>query len=1421
MTEELKDTSSLKNSITQQSDSNESIEQTLEDSENRRKEEGGFGVEKPISVIFAAIEGFEVDSNADMDMIEEKSIVKQQFDLELDNIITKYGGITDKIQGGFFMATFGTQVTNKDDPTCAVLAAMDMVKITDKFPDVDIHVGINSGVAWVGGIGTDQYTDTTVLGPTVNLAARIKAKAGPKQVVVSPSVYHLTKDIFVYQSLPAESFKGIAEPVPIFSVVDQKPEATRITAFKESEEERQKRLKAAIPPHLRDKIDKARLIVQGERKIVTILFSDLSGFTELSEKFKNEPSKMALLMDKCHHDLGKIVYKYEGIIDRIIGDALVAIFGAPIVHENDPERAVQAGLEMMDEIKRFSDRMAIEMDMPPLNVHIGVNTGRISIGNISTDQTQKMDYTVIGEPVELAEKLEDISETGEMLVGERTYRLTRALFKYEKKTDVEVRGQLIPVYRALGKRADPELKRGVSLLNKVFVSRETEIKALNEKSKMLWQNQGHFVGLIGQAGLGKSRLKRELRLNLGGRVTWLEGNCFEYTAQTAYSVFISAFTVYLDIQETDRDDEITEKLIYKIKNLFRESDEDLSDEIIPYIGSQLFALNFEGDYAEKVKYLDAEGRRRRTFAAIRDILIEESRRKPVTFVLEDLHWIDQVSLDLIFFLLGSIVDNSIFLIALYRPERTELCWHINDEIPSRIPNQSTLIELSQLSSQASRNLLEGLLTLINADSLKERIIENAEGNPFYMEEMLRLLIDNQVIQQIKIFNVDFSDQLQVQLDNGFMPEELLAGFRQNHIEFGSNFVVSIQEMGQLWRISNVEKTYIVRRLEKQIVVFQNQWATVGNADRIEIPDSLEQMLRARIDRMSSEPKSILQCCAVIGRTVDHAILEQISDDIADLDTNLGQLIALDMIDPQHSPSGQFEYVFEHIVTHNIAYSMVPVVTRRNLHTRIGDSVLLKNQDNPERVLEQLANHYHQGNDGSKALIHLAKAGRKAKQQYNHQVALKLYTQGLEHLGESSVDLLEEQIIIHEGLGDVYKIQGEFDTAIKHFEQAAQITGSALREAKIKRKIADVFEKRSEYETATEMLQQALEDLKDQPNLVEEATIYNSMGWIHSQKGDYTRAIDMATRALKLVEGTTAYDIIASINKNLGNYYFRKGDLEKTNLYFENGISQAERIGDKMLMAQLYNNLGLVENMIGKVESALDNYKKSIELKKQIGDNVGLTNSYSNLGSLYSTMNDFDASLKCHQNALEIAQRSGLRENIANVENNLGNFYFKQGDNNQATDHYLISLDIRKEIGNLPGLAEVYINLTGVNLKEGNLETAEKYSREGLRTAEEISVPQAIAHAWNKVGMVQQQKKDWREAIKSFSKAAEIADKANMTLEIAEANRCTGEVLIEMGNQDQAKTSLQKALEIYKKIKSIDNIELTQQSLSKLGKHLPN
>ena len=444
--------------------------------------------------------------------------------------------------------------------------------------------------------------------------------------------------------------------------------------------------------------------------MVTMLYSDLSGFTALSEKYKDNPGKMAELMDKCHHALGEVIYKYEGVIDRIVGDALMAIFGAPITHEDDPERAVQAGLEMLVEIKRFSEQLADELD-EPLDIHLGINTGRISIGNISTDATAKMDYTAVGEPIELTEALEDLSDTGEILVGDRTYRLTRALFEFEKKDEVEIGGKIIPVYTVLGKKEDPQLKRGVAALNEVFVARDQEFDQLKSAAGRLFEGRGRFVCTIGQAGLGKSRLKRELKAQLGEKVSWLDGACFGHTQQTAYSIFIDTIKAYLDIQENDSDEVIEEKLTLKVKNVFRHVEEDLSEEIIPYIGSQLLFLRFEGERGDKIRYLDAEGRRQRTFAAVKDLLVAESKRRPVVLALDDLHWIDQVSLDLIFFLMETAIDEPILLFCLYRPERTDPCWTIGEQADVRIPDDFTQVTLEPLTPEASQELLEQLLTL--------------------------------------------------------------------------------------------------------------------------------------------------------------------------------------------------------------------------------------------------------------------------------------------------------------------------------------------------------------------------------------------------------------------------------------------------------------------------------------------------------------------------------------------------------------------------------------------------------------------------------------------------------------------------------------------------------------------------------------
>ncbi|MDA1193179.1 MAG: adenylate/guanylate cyclase domain-containing protein, partial [Candidatus Poribacteria bacterium] len=342
------------------------------------------GGQRPVAVIFASIAGFETHPSMSQDEIEEVAMNKSGFDVDLNSAVEKYGGVIDKIIRGFFMATFGTTTASKEDPVLAVLTAMEMCEVAEKH-GAHIHVGVNSGNAWVGQIRTERTIDTTVIGDTINLSARLKTQAPDNGVCVSPDAYESTKEYFEYEvlrELPPGTLKGIERPMTVYKPLAKTAKADLVTTVRGSDEERLKLLEESIPEYLKEKIKEGASRLQGERKMVTLLYSDVSGFTALSEKFATQPELIAEVMNRCHKRLGDIVYKHEGVVDKLVGDEIMAIFGAPIMHEDDPERAVWCALEMMEEMDRLSIEVQEEFKVPPLSVHIGINTGRVSIGNL-------------------------------------------------------------------------------------------------------------------------------------------------------------------------------------------------------------------------------------------------------------------------------------------------------------------------------------------------------------------------------------------------------------------------------------------------------------------------------------------------------------------------------------------------------------------------------------------------------------------------------------------------------------------------------------------------------------------------------------------------------------------------------------------------------------------------------------------------------------------------------------------------------------------------------------------------------------------------------------------------------------------------------------------------------------------------------
>lgn len=1335
-------------------------EKTEQELKDQQKQKGELGVQKPVTVLFASIKGFEAPSDADMDLREEITVRRERMNNELDGIISKYNGVIDKIIRGFFMATFGTKVSHQNDPAYAVLAAMELVETVKKFGG-ESHVGINSGPAWVGGIGTERtdgegFTDVTVMGDTVNRSARLKGEAPDNQIIVSRSTYEKTKKQFEYEALPPVSVKGITEPVPVFAVKGKTSDSEMIAAVQESEEDRLKRLQETVPPYLKEKALANKSRIQGERKMVTMLYSDVSGFTAMSEKFKDNPGKMAEAMDLCHKALGKVIYKYEGRIDQIVGDELMAIFGAPITHEDDPERAIQAGLKMLREIRRFSEDMGQKMGMPPLDVHIGVNTGMVSIGQISDDAT-RMDYTVVGEPVELAEKLEDVSERGQMVVGERTYRLTRALFDFKELESVEVAGKKETIYQVLGMKDKPSLKRGDVRLNKVPpVGRDEEYRILKRLSvNLIDEGEGYSACMIGQAGLGKSRLKRELKADLEDEVTWLEGACFGHTENTGYSIFQAVIKSHLDIKDTDSDEEIRQKLIREMNEMC-ESEEE-AEEIIPFIGNML-SVKFKGEIGDKVRFLesDPEKLQLRTFVAVRDWLIAESQRKPVVLALDDLHWIDGVSLELILspYLMEGLVDYPVLLLCLFRPERLHQCWKIGNTAEEKIPDKHTRIDLEKLSPELSRQLLNLLIELKEdgdgKPSLKEIILEKAAGNPFYMEEILRNLMDDEVI----------------------VPQD------------------TVDEISRV------------------------TWIPVKDVVDITVPDSLDQVMRARIDRLEDEPRLVLYQSSTIGRAFEYEILDGMaSDEVEEIDDNLSKLVSTDMVGV--TSDEPLSYQFSHIVTHDIAYGSIPVIRRRKYHNRVGLTVEKLHAEHLERFYERLAEQFRDSNNDLKAASYLTKAGTKARKQFSNDNAITFYQQALERL-ENLPELIDEKIECHEGLGDIYSLTGEYDSAIENYQEGLEKSKPPVLRVRFKRKIASVYNKRADWDTALDLFKSAQEEMEDKPDSCELAIIYNDMAQIYgNNRTKWEKALKMGQEAINLIKDTENYDVMAAIYKNMGGYKSRLGEIDATTAYYEKALSLATRMGDKVLMSQIHNNLGMV-TAFSDPKKGLSHYEQSIEIKRQIGDLGGIATTIYNIGLIYLRNQEFSTAMDHFNESLKIAEKVGALKTIANVHSAIAGMHSRSKDYQKAVEHYRKSTEISQKIGFQPLIVNGYGNMCDLYIKMDEFDKAMEIAPKALKAAEESQVKQIIGHAHRNLGRIYHIKEKYDESLEEFDKAIEAVEKANIANDVAECNLYKGKMLIDKGNIEGAKESLTRALELYKQLEIQKYAEEVEEILRNLA-----
>jgi class 3 adenylate cyclase/tetratricopeptide (TPR) repeat protein len=501
------------------------------------------------------------------------------------------------------------------------------------------------------------------------------------------------------------------------------------------------RLQQYVPKEMLSKLEaaKANRSMAGERRIVTVLFCDVKGSTSLAEML--DPEEWAAIMNGAFKHLIEPVYRYEGTLARLMGDAILAFFGAPIAHEDDPQRAVLAGLGIVEGMKEYREHIKRQYSFD-LNVRVGINTGLVVVGEVGSDL--RVEYTAMGDAVNLASRMEQSAEPDTVRISGNTYKSVANLFQFKPLGEIEVRGKAEPVaaYEVLGVREGAVPERGIEGLSSTLVGRARELAALRSALEDVAAGLGRVVSVVGEAGLGKSRLVAELkRTTEAAAVAWHEGRSLSYETTTPYAPFAHLFGTMFGLDSGESDAEQYAKVLAGVEDVMGGQGEALA----PFIAT-LLGIKLEGDAHERMRYLEPPMLRGRIFHAVISLVGALAARQPLVLAFEDVHWVDLTSLELIESLLQLTGSAPLMLLGIFRPNKQDSSWRLHEAGVRDYSDRYVTVMLQPLDEGESRQLVGNLLEIEDLpEKVRALILRKAEGNPFFVEEVIRTLLDAKLV----------------------------------------------------------------------------------------------------------------------------------------------------------------------------------------------------------------------------------------------------------------------------------------------------------------------------------------------------------------------------------------------------------------------------------------------------------------------------------------------------------------------------------------------------------------------------------------------------------------------------------------------------------------------------------------------------
>jgi tetratricopeptide (TPR) repeat protein len=911
-------------------------------------------------------------------------------------------------------------------------------------------------------------------------------------------------------------------------------------------------------------------------------------------------------MDGTFQILMDNIHRFEGTINQFTGDGVMALFGAPVAHEDHAQRACYAALSIQNDLQDYGAKLKKTYNLDFL-MRIGINSGPVVVGSIGDDL--RMDYTAIGNTTNLASRMETLAEPGSILTSASTHRLTRDFFQFESIGSVSIKGLQAPqeAYRLIktgdvGTRIAASVAKGLT----PFVGRKNSMSALMGAYENARAGFGQVVGIVGEAGVGKSRLLLEFSNLLAEKdFTYLEGRCLHYGSSMSYLPVLDILKSYFGIKDDDTESGIKEKLKIKIDA----PDENLSGALAPF--EELLAVRVVSD---EFAALDPQQKRQRTFEAIRDLFVKVSRDKPLIIAVEDLHWIDRTSEEFLDYLVGWLGDCKILLLLMYRQEYSHQ-WG----------NKSYYcqIGLTQLGTPSSIQLIQAILEGDEiAPEIKELILARAAGNPLFIEEFTQTLLEDGIIKC------------------------------EEHCYFLD-----------------------------------------GSASSIDVPDTIQGLIAARIDRLEDNIKRTMQVASVIGRDFAYRILKSITGAHEELKSYLLNLQGLEFIyEKRLFP--ELEYIFKHALIQEVTYFSLLTARRKALHRKVGEAM---EEQFAERINEYsniVGEHFLRGEDWERAYVYLNRAGKAAIRLYAHAEARTHFTnalKALDHLDDSEknlrrqvdtiirltvsswltdpADVLLERLNKAERLissisnseerspedalrlarvqfwmGRAYYQRGDMREALGYYKQVLPVAQQAADAELLvipTGAIGQALVVQGHLEKGSTMLAQAIpvfEKMAHWPQWIQAKSFYSAAV---AGMGDWQQGLSEAQDALAKSNEFKSFTGIGVSQNCIGYAYLFGGELQLAMEAAKAAVEAARQSKDLIYQCVGYALWAWSAGRYGQLDVAIENMLRWEEVARQLGGKVIMGDvSMAARAEIALLKGDWNNAIELANQTLEVAQMTG-------------------------------------------------------------------------------------------------------------------------------------------------------------------------------------